>query len=221
MEKMKLTNNSNDTNVERPQLRSEIQISPREDGSFEVQSSVEGEAKREVRVDETVDAIEIRKELVDFGHEKSKEERSIDTVVVHTLYNDAFEGDERFDMANIIAILRQHGFAPHYVVGRAGEILQMVEENDVAWHAGKSELPEDPQRGKVNPFSLGIELVNAEDTEITDEQYRSLANLVAQKVKEGHARTIVSHATIAPERKTNPWNFDWALFGKLLADKLK
>ena len=45
----------------------------------------------------------------------------------------------------------------HYVVGRDGEIVQMVHEHEKAWHAGQALLYGDPN---VNSMSIGIELVN-------------------------------------------------------------
>jgi N-acetyl-anhydromuramyl-L-alanine amidase AmpD len=45
----------------------------------------------------------------------------------------------------------------HYVVGRNGQIVQMVHENEKAWHAGKAKLSGDP---RVNSMSIGIEIVN-------------------------------------------------------------
>jgi N-acetyl-anhydromuramyl-L-alanine amidase AmpD len=45
----------------------------------------------------------------------------------------------------------------HYVVGKNGEIVQMVPLDKAAWHAGKSVLA--GKRG-VNLFSVGIEIVN-------------------------------------------------------------
>ena len=33
---------------------------------------------------------------------------------------------------------RKHKVSCHYLIDRKGEILKMVEDNKVAWHAGKS-----------------------------------------------------------------------------------
>ena len=46
----------------------------------------------------------------------------------------------------------------HLVIGRDGEVVQLVAFNKKAWHAGRSEW--DGRRG-VNEFSIGIELDNA------------------------------------------------------------
>ena len=51
----------------------------------------------------------------------------------------------------------RHKVSCHYLIDRKGQILKMVNENKVAWHAGKSKWK------KINNLkdkSIGIELVN-------------------------------------------------------------
>ena len=45
----------------------------------------------------------------------------------------------------------------HYLISRKGQILQMVEDKKIAWHAGKSKWK---NYNNLNNVSLGIELVN-------------------------------------------------------------
>ena len=45
----------------------------------------------------------------------------------------------------------------HYLIDRKGQILQMVDENKVAWHAGKSRWK---NQKNLNKNSIGIELIN-------------------------------------------------------------
>ena len=45
----------------------------------------------------------------------------------------------------------------HYLIDRKGEILKMVDDNKVAWHAGKSKWK---NYNNLNKCSIGIELVN-------------------------------------------------------------
>lgn len=45
----------------------------------------------------------------------------------------------------------------HLAVGRNGEVVQLVPFNRIAWHAGVSKWKE---RNGLNPYSLGIEVVN-------------------------------------------------------------
>ena len=45
----------------------------------------------------------------------------------------------------------------HYLIDRRGEIIQMVNDNKIAWHAGKSRWK---NLKNLNNNSIGIELVN-------------------------------------------------------------
>jgi len=57
----------------------------------------------------------------------------------------------------------------HYVVGRDGEVVQMVRNNDIAWHANSA-----------NGHSIGIEHVaNTRGLTPTEDEYRGSAGLVA------------------------------------------
>jgi hypothetical protein len=58
----------------------------------------------------------------------------------------------------------------HYVVGRDGEVVQMVRNNDIAWHANAA-----------NGHSIGIEHVANSTRRLlpTDDEYRGSARLVA------------------------------------------
>jgi N-acetylmuramoyl-L-alanine amidase len=48
----------------------------------------------------------------------------------------------------------------HLVIGRSGDIHQLVPFNIIAWHAGASRHIETNRQG-INKYSIGIELVNA------------------------------------------------------------
>lgn len=102
----------------------------------------------------------------------------------------------------------------HYLIDREGNITQMVRDEHVAWHAGKSELN---GRKYVNNFSVGIELTG--DTvkkPLTEDQYGSLIWLVRKLADKYNvdASNIVSHREIAPGRKVDldPANFNWEKF---------
>ena len=45
----------------------------------------------------------------------------------------------------------------HYIINRKGEVIRMVEENRIAWHAGKAKWK---NFNDLNSKSIGIELVN-------------------------------------------------------------
>jgi len=104
----------------------------------------------------------------------------------------------------------------HYVIGKAGEVVQCVPEEGRAWHAGPSSLA---GRRRVNDFSVGIELVNDETNHdpFTDAQYRSLELLTADLItryKISQARIVGHrHVTDYPEERQDPANnFDWARY---------
>ena len=111
----------------------------------------------------------------------------------------------------------------HYLVGLQGKIWQFVQEDERAWHAGKSQIE---INGVIysswNEFSLGYELTgDGNEVPYTDYQYESLAWLLSRAVeKYGITREfIVGHEQICPGRKTDPGiHFDWerlftAVFG--------
>ena len=60
----------------------------------------------------------------------------------------------------------------HYVVSRSGEIVQLVRQRNIAWHAGN---------WAVNTTSIGIEHEGVTDDPggYTDAEYRASARLVA------------------------------------------
>ena len=45
----------------------------------------------------------------------------------------------------------------HYLINKKGDLIQMVKDNKIAWHAGKSKWK---NFNNLNKFSIGIELVN-------------------------------------------------------------
>jgi len=101
----------------------------------------------------------------------------------------------------------------HYCVLEDGEIVQLVDEDKRAWHAGKSYW-----RGvtDINSASVGIEIVNPGHEfgyrPFPDEQVAAVMGLV-NDIKNRHGITrgnIVGHSDIAPTRKEDPGElFPW------------
>ena len=98
----------------------------------------------------------------------------------------------------------------HFLIRRAGELLQFVPTHLRAWHAGRSRFGD---RDKVNDFSIGIELEGTDDTAFTDLQYDALTDLSAtlmSAIPGIPLSNVVGHSDIAPGRKTDPGGcFDW------------
>lgn len=152
----------------------------------------------------------------EFGSDDERDLQSIDTVVIHTMYNP--ESERPYDPQACKQILDQYEVSTHYLVDRAGIIWQLVPENRRAWHAGISQMPSPDGRSGVNSFSVGIECVANETDGLTEVQYQSLAALVASISERLPIANIVGHKDIAPERKTDPWGFDWAKFQANLSE---
>ncbi len=106
----------------------------------------------------------------------------------------------------------------HYLISRKGKIFQMVHDNNVAWHAGKSKWK---NFKNLNPISIGIELVNKGKRfgyqDFTDLQIKSLINLCKllkrkYKIKQNN---FLGHSDIAPLRKIDPGEkFPWKRLSK-------
>jgi N-acetylmuramoyl-L-alanine amidase/AmpD protein len=101
----------------------------------------------------------------------------------------------------------------HFVVGREGQVVQMVPVEKRAWHAGLSALEGVPH---VNDYSVGIEIVNRNDGKdpFTDAQYEAVAGII-RFLRARYAlpdSRLVSHAAIARPvgRKSDPLGFDFA-----------
>jgi N-acetylmuramoyl-L-alanine amidase len=107
------------------------------------------------------------------------------------------------------------GVSAHYLIGRDGTIIQLVDERARAWHAGESRWGADTD---LNSASLGIELDNNGREPFSEVQISALLNLLAD-IKERYripAANFLGHADVAPNRKTDPSAyFPW----KLLADR--
>lgn len=101
----------------------------------------------------------------------------------------------------------------HFVIGKQGEVIQMVPVELRAWHAGISQLD---GMEHVNDYSVGIEMVNRNDGKdpYTEAQMLAVAGII-RFVRSRYAipdARLVSHAEIAlpSGRKNDPTGFDFA-----------
>jgi hypothetical protein len=146
------------------------------------------------------------------GKEKRYGERRIDAIILHSSFCVNSKND--FDVYCVLAEYKRHGVAAHYLIDREGVIHRLVDENDVAFHAGFGHMPDGNDH--INTRSLGIELINSEDTPPNEEQYASLANLVRDIKSRHRIKYIKGHNQICPDRKTDPWRFSWKKFYELV-----
>ena len=104
----------------------------------------------------------------------------------------------------------------HLLILRTGEVLQFVNFNDRAWHAGRSSYL---AKKECNDYSIGVELEGSDDLPFEEIQYTVLAQVTA--VLQTHYPKILQHlaghSDIAPNRKTDPGPFfNWVKFRTLL-----
>ena len=106
----------------------------------------------------------------------------------------------------------------HYFINRKGKIIQMVKDNRVAWHAGKSQWK---TIKNLNENSLGIELVNKGHEfgyqNFTSAQIKSLI-ILCKRLKKKYGikkENFLGHSDIAPLRKSDPGEkFPWKKLSK-------
>jgi N-acetyl-anhydromuramyl-L-alanine amidase AmpD len=115
------------------------------------------------------------------------------------------------------------GVSAHYLVYENGEIMQLVAEENIAWHAGISAWKGVPS---VNKYSIGIEIVNTgineqtnQCTPFTEVQIKAVEVLSLDILNRHKAITptnVVGHSDVGPTRKIDPGHcFPW----KQLAEK--
>jgi len=154
----------------------------------------------------------IQPHLIKFGQKKYGGKRKIDTFILHSMYNPSSQ--DSFEVSNCLDLLKQYGVSAHFMVDRGGNIYQLVPLNDISYHAGISQVPDG--RKNANTFSLGVEIINSKYTEPTKAQYQSVIKLTQWVDSTYQLKYILRHSDIAPDRKTDPWNFKWEPFLKYL-----
>tara|TARA_B100000963_G_scaffold327220_1_gene314809 strand:- start:112 stop:819 length:708 start_codon:yes stop_codon:yes gene_type:complete len=106
----------------------------------------------------------------------------------------------------------------HYLISRNGNVIQMVKDKNIAWHAGKSKWKKNVN---LNKISLGIELVNKghylKYQNFTKAQINSLI-ILCKKLKKKYnikKENFLGHSDIAPLRKIDPGEkFPWKKMSK-------
>ena len=106
----------------------------------------------------------------------------------------------------------------HYFIQRNGSIYSMVEDNKIAWHAGKSKWR---NLNNLNKHSIGIEIQNKGHfisyQNYPKKQISSLIRLIKILMKKYKIKkkNILGHSDIAPLRKLDPGEkFPWHFLSK-------
>ncbi|MFN0048489.1 MAG: N-acetylmuramoyl-L-alanine amidase [Cytophagales bacterium] len=138
--------------------------------------------------------------------------RKIDAVIIHSSYCPS--QSDSFNLDCILQLYKNYDVSAHYIIDRAGIIYLLVDEKNISHHAGKGFMPDGDNR--PNSRSIGIELINTLASQYTDNQYFALVSLIEKLKYEYAIAFVLGHSDIAPSRKTDPWNFDWQRFEKMM-----
>ena len=106
----------------------------------------------------------------------------------------------------------------HYLIKKSGEILTLVPDAYIAWHAGKSSWR---KYKSLNKNSIGIEITNPGHEfnyrKFSKKQISSLLKLSKFLIKKYNInpKNILGHSDIAPDRKKDPGEkFPWKYLAK-------
>jgi len=116
-------------------------------------------------------------------------------------------GGDQYSVEKLIEEYREYGVSPHYLIDRSGTIYRLVEDKNIAYHAGESKAPDG--RKNVNGFSIGIEVMNTKSDKCTANQYSALKSLIAGLKSRYVIKYVLGHSDIAKGRKDDPWNLEW------------
>jgi len=110
-------------------------------------------------------------------------------------------------------ISKKYEVSSHYLISRTGKIIQLVKDNNIAWHAGKSNWF---NFKNLNKNSIGIELENKGHQygyqDFPNKQITELIKILKRLKKKFKIQNIniTGHSDIAPHRKTDPGEkFPW------------
>ena len=106
----------------------------------------------------------------------------------------------------------------HYFIKKNGDIINLVPDLYVSWHAGISRWK---KLKKLNKFSIGIEIHNPGHQygykRFNKKQINSLKNLSLKLAKKYNLKSkhYLGHSDIAPDRKKDPGEkFPWEFLSK-------
>ncbi len=144
------------------------------------------------------------------GNYTASDSRKIDMVVIHTV-----EGTK----TGCISWFKnpKSQATAHYVVGFDGEVVQMVREKDIAWHAGNWDY---------NVRAVGIEHEgHAGKNEWTEAQLKASSELTAYLCRKYgipiDRRHIIGHKEVPKQDHWDPGpQFDWDNYMKLVIQTL-
>lgn len=124
-------------------------------------------------------------------------ERRPNYVIIHHTSNDTVEQA----LTTLTSRMRQ--VSAHYLIGRDGRIIYLVDEQKRAWHAGDTYWGGNRD---INSSSIGIELDNNGNEPFSDAQIRVLIDLLRDLARRWNIppANVIGHGDVAPGRKVDP-----------------
>lgn len=124
-------------------------------------------------------------------------ERRPNYVIIHHTTNNTV------DQALATLTSRMREVSAHYLIGRDGRIIYLVDEQKRAWHAGDSYWGGNRD---LNSSSIGIELDNNGNEPFAEAQISVLIDLLRDLTARWSIppANIIGHGDIAPGRKVDP-----------------
>ena len=142
-------------------------------------------------------------------HDERKDGREPDIILLH------YTGMKTAQAALERLCAPDSKVSSHYFVFEDGRIVQLVQENRRAWHAGISHWAGETD---INSLSIGIEIANpGHDGGYPDFPSRQIAAVIALckgiMARRGIRRErVLGHSDVAPSRKQDPGEkFPWRL----------
>ena len=137
----------------------------------------------------------------------------INSIIIH------YTGMKTFHEAYERLCDKNSKVSSHYLIGRDGRIINLVDEKNRAWHAGISHWK---GVNNLNNNSIGIELENPGHEfgyiSFSKKQMSSLV-LLCKKIKNKYnikADWVLGHSDVSTNRKLDPGEkFDWNLIKKI------
>lgn len=154
---------------------------------------------------------------IDFGHFKPQHVNQKDIIVIHSTYS---IHDYAYSLDGVVAQFRHYNVCPHYIIDRDGRIIITVDDDFIAYHAGRSTLP-GTDRQNINADAFGIEIINTPWSAPTPRQYAALLYLTGYLRHRYRIDHIVRHSDISPQLKDDPWLFDWQRFNRALKPQVR
>ncbi|MBC5636196.1 N-acetylmuramoyl-L-alanine amidase [Ornithinibacillus sp. BX22] len=188
-----------------------------------------------LELEESTLRLEIKELYLPYAYSMPREQE-VTHIVIHSLSNVVANPENPYQLVDLYLLLMEYGVSTHYLINRDGEIYQLVSENRVAFHAGRSSFPYLPFfPHSLNEYSIGIELMGIGTREemlpfvseeiydslhddfigYTEVQYRALSRLLNDIHKRyptipRSRNHVIGHEDYAPGRKVDPGKlFDW------------